>query len=156
MITLTINGESHTVDVDPTTPLLWVIRDHLRLRGTKFGCGIGQCGACTVHVDGAAQRSCVTPVATMDGRSVTTIEGLAQNGTLHPLQQAFIELNAMQCGYCSAGIIMRLKALLDRDSHPDRDTILTALDGHLCRCGAHPRILKAIERAIAIRQAEAP
>jgi nicotinate dehydrogenase subunit A len=152
----TLNGLAQAVDLDPDTPLIYVLRNELQLHGAKLGCGQEQCGACLVLLNGDPSFACTARLGDLEGQQLETIEGLADgSGRLHPLQQAFIELNAMQCGYCSAGIIMRLKALLDRDSHPDRDTILTALDGHLCRCGAHPRILKAIERAIAIRQAEA-
>ncbi len=154
-ITFTLNGHPQALDLDPDTPLLPVLRNDLQLHGAKYGCGLEQCGACLVLVDGAPTFACTKRLGDLQGHSLETIEGLANElGELHPLQRAFIELNAMQCGYCSAGIIMRLKALLDSEPHPDHETIIDALDGHLCRCGAHPRILKAVERAIAIRQME--
>ena len=154
-IAFTLNGHTQAVDLDPDTPLLQVLRNELQLHGAKFGCGLEQCGACLVLVNGAPTFACTARLGDLEGQSLETIEGLAdERGDLHPLQRAFIELNAMQCGYCSAGIIMRLKALLDSQPHPDRKTVLAALDSHLCRCGAHPRILKAVERAIAIRQVE--
>ena len=151
-----LNGLAQAVDLDPDTPLIYALRNELQLHGAKLGCGLEQCGACLVLVDDEPTYACTARLGDLEGRRLETIEGLADgNGTLHPLQRAFIELNAMQCGYCSAGIIMRLKALLDSEPHPDRDRINAALDGHLCRCGAHPRILKAVARAIAIRQVEA-
>jgi nicotinate dehydrogenase subunit A len=154
-IAFTLNGHAQVVDLDPDTPLIYVLRNELQLHGAKFGCGLEQCGACLVLVNGSPAFACTARLGDLEGCSLETIEGLAdEHGELHPLQRAFIELNAMQCGYCSAGIIMRLKALFDTESHPDHEAILTALDGHLCRCGAHPRILKAVERAIAIRQME--
>jgi aerobic-type carbon monoxide dehydrogenase small subunit (CoxS/CutS family) len=128
-------------------PLLSVLREQLQLRGTRFGCGTEQCGACMVLVDGEPVFSCAREIATVAGRSVTTIEGLATNGTLHPLQQAFLDEQAGQCGYCVAGILMSAAALLARNPHPDRAEIAAALDRHLCRCGAHNRIMKAIEKA---------
>jgi nicotinate dehydrogenase subunit A len=155
-INFTLNGLAQALDLNPDTPLIYALRNELQLHGAKLGCGQEQCGACVVLINGDPCFACTARLGDLEGQQLETIEGLADgSGRLHPLQQAFIELNAMQCGYCSAGIIMRLKALLDRDSHPDRDAILAALDGHLCRCGAHPRILRAIERAIAIRQMEA-
>jgi isoquinoline 1-oxidoreductase alpha subunit len=154
MVSFKINSEEVSFDGDPGTPLLWVIRDHLRLRGTKFGCGIGQCGACTVHVDGAAQRSCVTPVATMDGRSVTTIEGLATaDEALHPVQQAWLEHDVPQCGYCQAGQIMAAVDFLKRYPQPsdaDIDNNIT----NICRCGTYVRIRKAIHRAAELAAGE--
>jgi isoquinoline 1-oxidoreductase alpha subunit len=154
MVSFKINSEEVSFDGDPGTPLLWVIRDHLRLRGTKFGCGIGQCGACTVHVDGAAQRSCVTPVATMDGRSVTTIEGLAAaDEALHPVQQAWLEHDVPQCGYCQAGQIMAAVDFLKRYPQPsdaDIDNNIT----NICRCGTYVRIRKAIHRAAELAAGE--
>src|SRR5690242_1517828 len=127
--------------------LLYALRDNLGLHGPKFGCGLSQCGACTVLMDGVAVRSCVTPLSAAKGKAITTIEGLSGPGGLHPLQQAFIDEQAAQCGYCLNGIIMTAKALLDKQPHPSRDDIKQALDGNLCRCGTHMRIVRAIERA---------
>ena len=150
-----LNGLAQAVDLDPDTPLIYVLRNELQLHGAKLGCGLEQCGACLVLLDGEPVYACTARLADLEGRQLETIEGLAdRNGRLHPLQRAFIDLNALQCGYCSAGIIMRLKALLDELPHPDRASVAAALDGHLCRCGAHPRILQAVERAIAIQQVE--
>ncbi len=152
-----LNGLAQAVDLDPDTPLIYVLRNELQLHGAKLGCGLEQCGACLVLVDGEPTYACTTRLDDLEGRSLETIEGLAdEHGELHPLQRAFIELNAMQCGYCSAGIIMRLKSLLDSEPHPDRAAVCAALEGHLCRCGAQPRILQAVERAIAIRAAGPP
>ena len=154
MVSFRINSEEVSFDGDPGTPLLWVIRDHLQLRGTKFGCGIGQCGACTVHVDGAAQRSCVTPVAAIDGRSITTIEGLAPSEhVLHPVQQAWLEHDVPQCGYCQAGQIMATVDFLKRYPEPsdaDIDNNIT----NICRCGTYVRIRKAIHRAAELTAGE--
>ncbi len=156
-ISFTLNGLSQALDLDSETPLIHALRNELQLHGAKLGCGLEQCGACVVLIDGEPAFACTARLGDLEGRRLETIEGLADgHGRLHPLQRAFIELNAMQCGYCSAGIIMRLKALLDDEPHPDRASIIGALDGHLCRCGAHPRILKAVERAIAIRQVDVP
>ncbi len=149
MVTLLINGVSRTVDVDPDTPLLYVLRDTLGLHGPKFGCGLAQCGACTVIMDGAAIRSCVTPVSRAERRTVTTLEGLGSAAGLHPLQQAFITEQAAQCGYCINGMIMSAKALLDRNPNPTDFQIRQALEGNLCRCGTHLRILRAVGRAAA-------
>ena len=147
MVTFSINSEDVSFDGDPGTPLLWVIRDHMRLRGTKFGCGIGQCGACTVHVDGAAQRSCVTPVASIDGRNITTIEGLTPaEETLHPVQQAWLEHDVPQCGYCQAGQIMAAVDFLKRHPKPT-DADIDAGMTNICRCGTYVRVRKAIHRA---------
>ena len=147
MVTFSINSEDVSFDGDPGTPLLWVIRDHMRLRGTKFGCGIGQCGACTVHVDGAAQRSCITPVASIDGRKITTIEGLAPSEEpLHPVQQAWLEHDVPQCGYCQAGQIMAAVDFLKRHPKPT-DADIDAGMTNICRCGTYVRIRKAIHRA---------
>ena len=155
MIELSINGESRTLDVDPSTPLLWVIRDYAGLTGTKFGCGIAQCGACTVHVDGKPVRSCVTPASAAVGRRVTTIEGVnAGKAGLHPVQQAWIDEQVPQCGYCQSGQIMAAAALLDRVPSPTDADIDTAMSGVVCRCGTYPRIRKGIKRAAAIAQAE--
>ena len=143
-----VNGISHElVDVDPTTPLLWVLRDHLNLVGTKYGCGIAQCGACTVHVDGKATRSCTLPVSQVAGQHVTTVEGLAQNGQLTPVQAAWIEHDVPQCGYCQAGQIMSATALLAANPNPSDADIDAAMSGNLCRCGTYLRIRKAIHTA---------
>ncbi len=144
--TLTVNGEARTVDVDPATPLLWVVRDHLQLTGTKFGCGMAQCGACTVHLDGEAVRSCVTPVSAVAGRKVTTIEGLSKEGN-HPLQKAWVAEQVPQCGYCQSGQIMQAATLLAKKKNPSRDEIVRHMDGNICRCGTYQRIVKAIQRA---------
>lgn len=146
-ITLTVNGRTHAVAAEPETALLYVLRNDLKLKGARFGCGMGQCGACTVLVDGKPVQSCDFPLSAAAGKSVTTIEGLARNGKLHPLQQAFIEEQAAQCGYCATGIIMTAKALLDANPRPTDGEIRTALKGNLCRCGTHHRILRAIQRA---------
>ncbi len=150
---LNINGKSVSVEVDNETPLLWVLRDRLELVGTKFGCGIGQCGACTVHLDGSPTRSCITPIAEVGNRKVTTIEGLSRNGD-HPLQQAWQELDVPQCGYCQAGQIMSAAALLKKSPHPTDQEIDTALDGNLCRCGTYLRIRAGIHRAADIATKE--
>ncbi len=145
--TLNVNGAARMVDADPGSPLLYALRDNLGLRGPKFGCGLGECGACTVVMNGNAIRSCVTPVSAVGNARITTLEGLGSIDNPHPLQKAFIEEQAAQCGYCINGMIMSAKALLDRTPHPSRDDITLALDGNLCRCGTHMRILRAIERA---------
>lgn len=147
--TLTINGQQKTVDVAPDTPLLWVLRDHLQLVGTKFGCGIGQCGVCTVHIDGLPTRACQTPVSTLSNKPVTTIEGLSADGT-HPLQVVWQDLDVPQCGYCQAGQIMSAAALLKKIPRPSDADIDTALAGNLCRCGTYLRIRAGIHRAAAI------
>ncbi len=148
MITLNINGETHAVDVDPATPLLWVIREQIGLAGTKYGCGIAQCGACTVHLNGAAIRSCVTPVQAADKQQVTTIEGIGgDNGALHPVQQAWIDEQIPQCGYCQSGQIMSATALLTENPSPSGEDIDRAMSGNVCRCGTYGRIRKGIERA---------
>ncbi len=147
MISFRVNSENVRFDGDASTPLLWVLRDHFNLTGTKYGCGIGQCGACTVHVDGRAQRSCVTPVAAAAGRAITTIEGLAEgHDDLHPVQQAWLELDVPQCGYCQAGQIMATADLLSRNPRPT-DADIDASMTNLCRCGTYVRIRKAIHRA---------
>ena len=143
---LTVNRTMHRVDADPQTPLLWVIRDHVGLTGTKFSCGIGQCGACTVHLDGKPIRSCGTPVSAAVGKQVTTIEGLAPEAS-HPLQKAWIAEQVPQCGYCQSGQIMQAAALLARNKKPTREQIVTHMNGNICRCGTYPRIVRAIERA---------
>jgi isoquinoline 1-oxidoreductase alpha subunit len=142
----TINGKTATINAAPDTPLLWVVREHLKLTGTKYGCGAGMCGACTVHLDGRAVRSCQTPVASVDGKNVTTIEGLSANGD-HPLQQAWVALQVPQCGYCQSGQIMQAAALLAGNKSPNRDDIVQHMDGNICRCGTYPRIVRAIEQA---------
>jgi isoquinoline 1-oxidoreductase subunit alpha len=146
MIQLTINGQAQDVEVADDTPLLWVLRDTLGLTGTKFGCGKALCGACTVHVDGAPTRSCITPVAAVAGKSITTIEGLSSNRS-HPVQQAWIELDVPQCGYCQSGQIMSAAALLASNPKPSDADIDSAMSGNICRCGTYPRIRKAIHRA---------
>ncbi len=147
MITLSINGESRTVDVDPTTPLLWVIRDYVGLKGTKFGCGLAQCGSCTVHLNGAPVRSCIVPAQSAVGQEITTIEGISGNGQLHPLQQAWIDEQVPQCGYCQSGQIMAAAALLENNPSPTDADIDQAMAGNICRCGTYPRIRKGIKRA---------
>ena len=150
MITLSINGESRDLDVDPSTPLLWVIRDYAGLTGTKFGCGIAQCGSCTVHIDGRPVRSCVIPAANAAGRQITTIEGIGGGkGTLHPVQQAWIDEQVPQCGYCHSGQIMAAVALLQSTPAPTDADIDAAMAGVVCRCGTYPRIRKGIKRAAA-------
>jgi isoquinoline 1-oxidoreductase alpha subunit len=146
--TLSVNGKTTTVDVPADMPLLWVIRDVLNLKGTKFGCGVGQCGACTVNINGRAQRSCQTPVSAAKG-PITTIEGLSADGN-HPLQQAWMEVDVPQCGYCQAGQIMSANALLAQNPKPTDDQITSAMTGNICRCGTYLRIRQAIHRAAAI------
>jgi isoquinoline 1-oxidoreductase alpha subunit len=143
VVELTLNGVSTRLDVADGTPLLWAIREQAALTGTKFGCGIGACGACTVHVDGAAVRSCVTPVESVAGRTVKTIEGLAQDGALHPVQEAWIEQQVPQCGYCQAGVIMAVAALLERNPAPTDSELETAIT-NICRCGTYERIRGAV------------
>ena len=155
MIAFTLNGESRSVEIEPETPLLWVIRDELGLIGTKFGCGIGQCGACTIHLDGAPVRGCVTPVSAAAGRAVTTIEGLDPDGE-HPLQRAWIELSVPQCGYCQSGQIMSAAALLSGNAAPSDADIDAAMSGNICRCGTYGRIRAAIHRAAAHLDKEGP
>ncbi len=146
IVNLTVNGRMHTVDVDPATPLLYVLSDDLEMRGPKFGCGLSQCGACTVIVDGEATRSCVTPVEKVAGSAITTLEGLGTVEDPHPIQQAFIDEQAMQCGFCINGVIMTAKALLDRTPNASDAQIRQAMSTVLCRCGAHVRMLAAIRR----------
>jgi len=147
MTAFTINGKSVDVNAEPDTPLLWVIREHLKLTGTKFGCGIAQCGACTVHVDGQPARSCSTQLQAVAGKNITTIEGLATNGTAHPLQAAWIAEQVPQCGYCQSGQLMTAAALLQKNPKPTRDQIVQAMDGNICRCGTYSHIIKAVQRA---------
>ena len=145
--TIQVNGRRQEVVAEPETPLLYVLRNDLKLKGARFGCGLGQCGACTVLVDGKPVQSCDFPLSAAAGKSVTTIEGIAINGKPHPLQQAFIDEQAAQCGYCITGIIMAAKALLDANRNPSDADIRAALKGNLCRCGTHHRILRAVRRA---------
>jgi aerobic-type carbon monoxide dehydrogenase small subunit (CoxS/CutS family) len=145
-ITLKVNGRSHTVDVDPTTPLLYVLSDDLALRGPKFGRGLGQCGCCTVIIKGQAVRSCVTPVSSVAGSEITTLEGLCSSDKPHPIQKAFIDEQAMQCGFCVNGVIMTAKAYLDRNPKATDAEIQQAMSGVLCRCHAHTRMVRAIKR----------
>ena len=154
---LTVNGARLAVDADAEQPLLGVLRDDLGLTGCKIGCGEGECGACTVLVDDQPSRSCITPVGTVAGRRVRTIEGLEQEGRLHPLQQAFLDLGALQCGYCTPGMIMAALGLLQRCPDPSEEAIIHAMQGNICRCGTYPRIVRAIQEAAAeLRAAEAP
>jgi aerobic-type carbon monoxide dehydrogenase small subunit (CoxS/CutS family) len=144
---LTVNGIPHAVQSDPSRPLLEILRDELDLTGSKYGCGEGQCGACTVLLDGVPFRSCQTPLRIAQGKQITTIEGLAVNGHLHPLQEAFIQADAMQCGYCTPGMILSAAALLRKNPNPSDAEILRAMEGNICRCGTYPRILTAIRLA---------
>lgn len=145
---LKINKKEYKVDVDPSTPMLWVLRDHLNLVGTKFGCGVAQCGACTIHVNGEAVRSCITFVSDIGDKEITTIEGLSKNGD-HPLQKAWIEHDVPQCGYCQSGQIMSAAALLKSNPHPSDEEIEAAMNGNICRCGTYTRIKAAIKTAAA-------
>ena len=154
-INLVVNGVAHDVDVAPDTPLLYVLRDQLGLTGPKFGCGLGQCGACMVHLDGNAVRSCTTPLSSAARGAITTIEGLGSPEKPHPVQQAFIERQAAQCGYCSNGMIMATAALISRNKRPTNAQIRSALNGNLCRCGTHMRIMRAAERAVELSLAQA-
>jgi aerobic-type carbon monoxide dehydrogenase small subunit (CoxS/CutS family) len=144
---LNVNGKRLHVDVDSQTPLLYVLRDHLNLTGTKYGCGEARCGACTVLVDGQMMRSCVTPVGRVSGKQITTIEGLERAGNLHPLQEAFIKADAMQCAYCTSGMIMAAAGLLKKNAKPSRDEIIEGMNGNICRCGTYSAIIAAIETA---------
>ena len=143
---LKINGEKHQIDVDPSTPTLWVLRDHLKLLGTKFGCGIAQCGACTIHLDGVAIRSCMTPISVVEDGAITTIEGLSKEGD-HPVQKAWLEHDVPQCGYCQAGQMMTAAALLENTPNPSDSEIDDAMNGNICRCGTYVRIKQAIKTA---------
>jgi aerobic-type carbon monoxide dehydrogenase small subunit (CoxS/CutS family) len=147
-IKITVNGTPQSLDVDPSMPLLWVLRDKLGITGPKFSCGIGQCGACTVHVEGEALRSCITPISAVAGKQVTTIESLSPDSS-HPLQRAWMAEGVSQCGYCQSGQIMTAAALLDKNPTPSDEDIFKAMAGVLCRCGTYPRILRAIQRVIA-------
>ena len=146
MITLKVNGNPVSLDADPEAPLLWVLRDHLKLTGTKYGCGIGMCGACTVHVNGRAVRSCSKKLSAVAGAEVTTIEGLSPTSS-HPLQKAWIAEQVPQCGYCQSGQIMQAAALLESNATPTREEIVSHMNGNICRCGTYPRIIRAIEHA---------
>jgi len=146
MARLTVNGQSHNVDVDPNTPLLWVLREQIGLTGTKYGCGIAQCGACTVHMDGVAMRSCSVPVSAVEGKQIITIEGLAENGTLHKVQKAWLEHDVPQCGYCQSGMIMAVAALLQEKPKPS-DADIDANISNICRCGTYQQVRAAIHAA---------
>ena len=147
MISLSINGVQHEVDVEPSTPLVWVLREHLKLTGTKFGCGKAQCGACTVHIDDKAAYSCITPVSVAAGKNITTIEGLSENSD-HPLQKAWVDIEVAQCGYCQSGQIMRAASLLKQNPKPNREEIVETMNRNICRCGTYPMILEAIEQVV--------
>lgn len=154
-VTFQVNGKRQVIaDADPATPLLWVLRDSLGLVGTKYGCGIAQCGACTVHLNGQPVRACSVPLASIEGQSITTIEGLGPEGGLHPLQEAWIAMDVPQCGYCQAGQLMSAAALLDANPRPTDEDIDRAMAGNLCRCGTYPRIRAAIHQAAEVSQEE--
>ena len=152
MMTLKVNGQNHEINADPDTPLLYVLRDDIKLNAAKFGCGLGQCGSCTVIVDGNAVLSCVTPLLLLEGKQVTTLEGLGTIEAPAPIQRAFMEEQAAQCGYCIAGMMMRAQALLQKNTRPTDEQIRAELEPHLCRCGTHMRILRAVHRAAALMQ----
>lgn len=154
MISIKVNGTTRNVDVEPGTPLLWVLRDTLGLTGTKYGCGIAECGACTVHVDGASTRSCITSVSTVEGQEIVTIEGLAQGDSLHPVQQAWLDEDVVQCGYCQSGQIMSAAELLAHNQQPTDADIDGAMSGNICRCGTYGRIRCAIKRAAKMLRGE--
>ncbi len=147
---LNVNGKKLRVDVDSQTPLLHVLRDYLNLTGTKYGCGESKCGACSVLIDGVVMRSCVTPVARVSGKQITTIEGMEKDGKLHPLQEAFLKADALQCGYCTSGMIIAAASLLNKNPKPSREEIVKHMDANVCRCGTYPRIVNAIEIAAGI------
>ena len=154
-IELEINGRRHTAKYPPETALLYVLRDELGLTGTKYGCGEGTCGACTVLIDGAARRSCQISVSAAAGRPVTTIEGLEKNGVLHPVQRAFLDAGAFQCAYCTSGMIMSSVSLLQSNANPSKEQIVQSLQGNICRCGTHPRIIEAVQKAAGKQQEHA-
>jgi isoquinoline 1-oxidoreductase alpha subunit len=154
MTTITVNNQMVNVDAESDTPLLWVLRDHLGMTGTKYGCGMALCGACTVHIDGAATRSCVLPLSAVQGKSITTIEGLSKDRS-HAVQRAWLEIDVPQCGYCQSGQIMSAAALLKANSRPSDADIDAAMSGNICRCGTYPRIRKAIHRAAELLEAGA-
>lgn len=149
-ISLQVNNQHRVVETDPTSPLLYVLRNDLQLHGPKFGCGLGQCGACTVVMEGRAVRSCTTPVSAAQNRNITTLEGLGNLEHPHPLQKAFIDEQAAQCGYCMNGMILAAKVLLDTNPHPNDEQIKQALNGNLCRCGSHLRVIRAVKRAAGV------
>lgn len=151
MISLRVNGKKYNLDVPEDMPLLWVLRDHLKLTGTKYSCGIGECGCCTVHIDGKAARSCVTPVGEVKGKRITTIEGLPEN---HPVKRAWIQEQVPQCGYCQPGVMMQVSSLISESKKPDPEMIADAMDDVLCRCGSHPRIRRGIAAAVEIMAKE--
>ena len=153
---LVVNGQTYQVADEPDRPLLWVLRDELGLTGTKYGCGVGMCGACEVHVDGAVRRSCITDLSDVQGKEVRTIEGLSQGERLHPVQQAFLDEQVHQCGWCMSGQMMRAAALLDKNPHPTEDEITAGMSANLCRCGAYGRIKRAVARAATEMAAEEP
>lgn len=153
---LIINGETHSVDAEPSDMLLWLLRDELEMTGTKYGCGAGICGSCTVHVDGVATRACITPVAAVEGKAIRTIEGLADGDTLHPVQQAFIDAQVPQCGWCMSGQIMTAAAFLEATPAPDEEAVIAAMGNNYCRCGCYVRILQAVKAAAGQTQAAAP
>ncbi len=150
IISLTVNGKKQSITTDPQRPLLQVLREDLGLTGTKYGCGEGRCGACTVLIDGKRTHSCQLPVADADGKTITTIEGIAKDGALHPVQEAFLAEGAMQCGYCTPGLILSTVALLEKNPHPSHEEILDWMNGNLCRCNGYPKILSAIHRAAGV------
>ncbi len=151
-VSLTVNGQQRSLDIESDTPLLWVLRDELKLKGTRFGCGVGLCGACTVHLDGQPVRSCSTPVEIANGREIVTIEGLAPEGRMHELQKAWVDFGVPQCGYCQSGQIMSAAHLLMTNSSPSREDIIASLSGNLCRCGTYSRIIAAVESVVEGRQ----
>ena len=151
MISLRVNGKKYSVDVDKDVPLLWVLRDHLKLTGTKYSCGIGECGTCTVHIDGKVARSCTIPVGDVQGKKITTIEGLPES---HAVKRAWIQEQVPQCGYCQPGVMMQVSALIAESKNPDPDKIVAAMDDMLCRCGTYPRIKNGIRTAVAIVKKE--
>ncbi len=154
MIAISVNGKKQEVDVEPSTPLLWVLRDTLGLTGTKYGCGIAECGACTVHIGGVATRSCITPLQSAEGQAITTIEGLATGEGLHPIQEAWLEEDVVQCGYCQSGQIMSAADLLSQNQNPTDAEIDSAMSGNICRCGTYSRIKCAIQRAAKMLRGE--
>jgi isoquinoline 1-oxidoreductase alpha subunit len=154
MFSISVNGKRHEVEAAGQTPLLWVLRDTLGLTGTKYGCGIAQCGACTVHVDGVATRACITPISSVEGQEITTIEGLTPENGLHPVQQAWLDEDVVQCGYCQSGQIMSAAELLSQNDNPSDDDIDSAMSGNICRCGTYGRIRSAIKRAAAVMRGE--
>ena len=155
MISLTVNGERHDIDADPEMPLLWALRDLIKLTGTKYGCGIAQCGACTIRINGQPARACVTPVSAAVGTEIRTIEGLSPDAT-HPVQQAWIELDVVQCGYCQSGQVMAAAALIEQNPSPSDADIDAAMNGNICRCGTYPRIRAAVKRAAELKRGGEP